>query len=279
MAPVVAVIAPGAMGSAVAARLVQHGVEVRTSLAGRSPASAERARQAGMRAVDDDAAIAACDIILSIIPPGEAVTLARRFAPALAAAARKPVYVDCNAVNPATMARIADVLAPTGCALVDGGIIGPPPQPDRKATRIYLSGPEAHRAAALAKYGLDMPVLDGPVGKASALKMSYAGVTKGFTALGAAMMLAAANGGTTEELKRELATSQPQLLAWLTRGVPGMYSKAYRWVAEMEEIAGFVGEPGAALYEAAARFYDSIAEDYAGPRAKTARLSEFCSGG
>ncbi len=249
MAPVVAVIAPGAMGSAVAARLVQHGVEVRTSLAGRSPASAERARQAGMRAVDDDAAIAACDIILSIIPPGEAVTLARRFAPALAAAARKPVYVDCNAVNPATM------------------------------TRIYLSGPEAHRAAALAKYGLDMPVLDGPVGKASALKMSYAGVTKGFTALGAAMMLAAANGGTTEELKRELATSQPQLLAWLTRGVPGMYSKAYRWVAEMEEIAGFVGEPGAALYEAAARFYDSIAEDYAGPRAKTARLSEFCSGG
>ncbi|HJS85570.1 MAG TPA: NAD(P)-binding domain-containing protein, partial [Acetobacteraceae bacterium] len=58
--PVVAVIAPGAMGSAVAARLVAQGAEVRTLLAGRSAASAARAREAGMRAADEDA-IAASD--------------------------------------------------------------------------------------------------------------------------------------------------------------------------------------------------------------------------
>ena len=72
--------------------------------------------------------------------------------------------------------------------------------------------------------------------------MSYAGITKGFTALGAAMMLAATRGGSAEALKAELAESQPALLGYLSRQVPSMYGKAYRWVAELEEIAGFVGE-------------------------------------
>jgi putative dehydrogenase len=267
------------MGSAVAARLVENGVEVRTALAGRSAASAERAEKAGMTVVEE-ARVAECDVLLSIIPPGEAVALAERLGPALEAADRKPLYVDCNAVNPATMARLASVLAPTGCPLVDGGIIGPPPLPGRDVTRIYLSGPDAPRAAVLSRFGLDMRVLDGPVGAASALKMSYAGITKGFTALGAIMMLAAARAGTTDDLKRELELSQPQLLAWLTRQVPNMPPKAYCWVAEMEEIAGFVGEDpaGRALFEAAARFYDSIAADYAGPQRQIGTLAEFCAG-
>ncbi len=109
--------------------------------------------------------------------------------------------------------------------------------------------------------------------------MSYAGITKGFTALGAAMMLAATRGGTAADLKRELAVSQPQLLAWLTRQTPGMYGKAYRWVAEMEEIAGFVADDPAAraLFEAAARFYEAIAADHEGPRRETDRLTGFCT--
>jgi 3-hydroxyisobutyrate dehydrogenase-like beta-hydroxyacid dehydrogenase len=276
MPPIVAVIAPGSMGSAVAARLTAHGVEVCTSLAGRSPASAARAAKAGMHATDD-AGIVAADIILSIVPPGEAVALAERLAPALTAAVRKPVYADCNAISPATMARIAAVLAPTGCACVDAGIVGPPPAADTHATRIYLSGPEAHRVAVLAEYGLALPVLEGPIGFASAMKLSYAGITKGFTALGAMMLLAATRAGTAGPLRTELAQSQPQLLAWLTRQVPRMPDKAYRWVAEMEEIATFTeADPAAAaLFTAAARLYDRIAADQAAEGPETAALLAF----
>jgi len=276
MPPIVAVIAPGAMGSAVAARLGAHGVEVRTSLAGRSAGSAARAAAAGMRAVDD-AAIAASDIILSIVPPGEAIGLAARLAPALAAAARKPVFADCNAVSPETVARIAAVLAPTGCAFVDAGIIGPPPVGDARVTRIYLSGPAAARVAVLGEYGLDLPVLDGPVGFASAMKLSYAGITKGFTALGAMMLLAAGRAGTAPALRAELAQSQPQLLGWLTRQAPRMPDKAYRWVAEMEEIAAFTGDDPAAgaLFTAAARLYERLAADHASGGDETAALLRF----
>jgi L-threonate 2-dehydrogenase len=277
MKPVVAVISPGAMGSAVAHCLTVNGIEVRTSLAGRSEATAGRAREAGMVAATDEG-LAEADIILSILPPGDALALAQRLSPVLGRASPQPVYVDCNAVNPETVGRIAEVIAATDCPFVDGGIIGGPPKPGSRATKIYLSGPQAERVAVLEQYGVVMPVLPGPVGVASAMKMSYAGITKGFTALGSMMMLAATRGGTAEFLRHELEASQPQLFAWLQRGAPGMFSKAYRWVAEMEEIAGFTGEDVAArqLFEAAAQFYERIAEDYTGNHRETDTLAAFC---
>ena len=61
MNPTVAIVAQGAMGSAVGKRLVERGLSVSTSLAGRSEASAKRARAAGMTAAsDEDVARAAC---------------------------------------------------------------------------------------------------------------------------------------------------------------------------------------------------------------------------
>ena len=277
MLPIVAVIAPGMMGSAVAKRLTSSGLEVRTLLSGRSAATAARAGAAGMRDASVEQ-IAAADFILSIVPPGQALGLAEQLAPALRAASRRPIYVDCNAVSPETVLRIEGVVRETGAAFVDGGIIGPPPEPDSGKTRIYLSGPDAGTVARLSAFGLSMPVQPGPVGAASAMKMSYAGITKGFTALGAAMMLAATRAGTADALTAEMEVSQPTLLKWLTAQMPKMHGKAYRWVAEMEEIAAFVGadRPGSGFYEAAARLYEGIAADFEGPRIETARLDAFC---
>lgn len=278
MAFTVAVIAPGMMGSAVASRLTQHGVAVRTLLAGRSDATRARAKAAGMADASLDQ-IAACDFVLSIVPPNQALALAEQLAPALRAAVRKPVYVDCNAVSPETVLRIARVIQETGTEFVDGGIIGPPPEPDSSKTRIYLSGPAAQRVAALANHGLSMPIQDGPIGAASAMKMSYAGITKGFTALGAAMMLAATRAGTADALLAEMQVSQPALLKWLTSQMPKMHSKAYRWVAEMQEIAAFIGEgqPGNGFYLSAAELYETIAADFDGPNALTSDLDAFCA--
>jgi len=277
MKPTIAVIAPGMMGSGVGQRLAENGADVVTSLAGRGAASAARAQAAGMRAVED-AALADAEVILSIVPPGNALELAERLAPVLRAAARKPLYVDCNAVSPATVARIAAVIEAAGAPFVDGGIIGGPPKPGSTGTSIYVSGPDAPRAARLTEHGLEMKLLGPRIGEASALKMSYAGITKGFTALGAAMMLAATRGGSAEALHAELAESQKPLFAWLTRQVPGMYPKAYRWVAEMEEISAFAGEDPAAgaFFAAAAQFYERMAADVDGEGRETAALTAFC---
>jgi 3-hydroxyisobutyrate dehydrogenase-like beta-hydroxyacid dehydrogenase len=279
MTPTVAIIAPGNMGAGVGARLVENKVTVLTALAGRSEASAERARVAGMQAVDE-AQVLEADFLLSILPPGEALTLAKRLAPRLTAANRKPVYVDCNAVSPATMIEIADVIGSTGAPFAAAGIVGPPPKPGSNNTKFYTSGPAATLFARFNDYGLIVRVLDGPLAAASALKMSYAGITKGFTALGAAMMLAASRAGAAEALKTELAESQQALLGWLTRQVPNMYPKAYRWVAELDEIAAFVGEDKDehAMLAAAARLYERIAADYVGDKREIAALNDFMKG-
>jgi 3-hydroxyisobutyrate dehydrogenase-like beta-hydroxyacid dehydrogenase len=280
MSPVVAVIAPGAMGAAVGKRLADHGVKVLTSLTGRSPASAARAQAAGMTPASDTE-IAAADFVLSILPPGDALALAERFAPLLKASNARPVYVDCNAVNPATVERVAAAIAPTGCPFVDAGIIGAPPKGNDAGPRFYASGAAAPRLAALREYGLDVRVLDGSLSAASALKMSYAGINKGTQAVGAAMILAAMRAGSAEALLAELSASQKELLAQFRLQLPQMPAKAYRWVAEMQEIAGFVGDDPAAraLYDGAARFYERMAEDFKSVRHDAAALAAFLGKG
>ncbi|MGU3546374.1 DUF1932 domain-containing protein [Methylobacterium sp. A52T] len=242
--PTIAVIAPGAMGSAVGARLAGHGARVLTSLDGRGAASRARAAAAGM-AHAGDGDLAAADLLLSIVPPADAEALARRLAPALAAAPRKPVYIDANAVSPETVGRVAGIVAATGAPFLDGAILGLPPKPGAKGPRVYVSGPETAPALVLRDLGLDLRVCPGDVGAASSLKMSYAGLNKGLTALAALVIGAADRAGAGEALLAELAENEPALLARFARGLPDMAPKAYRWAPEMEEIAGFLGPDAA----------------------------------
>lgn len=272
----IAVIAPGAMGGAVARRLADHSATVLTLLDGRSEATAKRAKAAGMTGADE-AHIAAADFILSIVPPGEAEALARRLQGPIAAAARKPLYIDCNAVNVETAARIATIIEETGAPFVDAGIIGGPPRPGLDGPTFYVSGEAAPKAMPLADLGLTIRILDAPNGAASALKMSYAGITKGLTAIAAAMILGAARAGAAEALHAELAESQPQLLQRFEKALPDMFPKAHRWVAEMQEISGFLGEddPASLIYEGAAGIYARLAEDVKGEGKEIAVLERF----
>ena len=275
-APRTAIVAVGAMGSGVGRRLAANGVEVITSLDGRSEASRRRAEAAGMVDVPVER-LAEADLFLSILPPSEAVALARRMAPVLGP--RKVVYVDCNAVSPATAKEIGGIVMAAGCPFVDAGIIGSPPS-EKANPRIYASGEHAQRFAALARYGLNIPVLDGPNGAASALKLSYAGISKGITALGAAMMLAATRAGAAAALRQELAQSQAEVLAGLQRTMPSMYSKAYRFAGEMEEIAAFIGEdfPESGIYRGMAGFYERIAADLDGDKREIGALDALLAG-
>lgn len=275
MSRVIAIIGTGAMGSAVARRLADQGCHVLTLLEGRSAASRERARAAGMRGVEP-AELAAAELVLSIVPPGVALQVAAELAPLLAGAPRRGAYVDCNAVSPSSVRGIAALIAPTGWSFADAGIIGLPPT-EAAGTVFYAAGAAAARFAELARPALDVRLLDGPVGAASALKMAYAGMTKGVTAICTAMILAAERAGAAPALHAELARSRPELLAWARTQVPGAFPRAWRWVAEMREIAEFAGADAAsaAMYAGIARLYERLAADVAGANVDTAALRRF----
>ncbi|HEY1504803.1 MAG TPA: DUF1932 domain-containing protein [Stellaceae bacterium] len=266
MALTIVVIAQGEMGAAVGQRLHSRGAAVRTSLKGRSEASRTRAREAGMVPVDDDVAlVTGADFVLSIVPPGDAKAFAARMAPALAQLDRKPIFADCNALAPATVREVAEALAPSGCAFADMGILGAPPSPSGAGgPRLYASGPGARTALALKDYGLDIRIVEGGIGEASAVKMGYACLTKGTQAIGASMMLGAMRNNVAPTVREALADSLPDIFGYVSKQMPRMFPKAYRWVAEMEEISKFLAaDPGASqMLAGAAQLYEQIAGDF-----------------
>ena len=96
----IAVIAPGTMGAGMAQRLRQRGADVAVTLAARSPASTKRA--VGLAVKDSETALAQwADVVLSILPPGDALALAKRLAPVMGG----KIYADCNAISPATISH------------------------------------------------------------------------------------------------------------------------------------------------------------------------------
>lgn len=270
----IALLSPGAMGSAVAARLVAAGHSVFTSLDGRGAASRARAEAAGMVHAPD-ATLAGCDIILSIVPPAQAAPLVERLLPHLRAQARKPLFVDANALSPASKKALAARLAEAECAMVDGAIIGPPPTGGPRVTATFLSGPQAAQAMVLDVPGCGAQLLEGDVGAAAALKMCFGGINKGVVGLASALLRAAHRHGAAEALRAEMQRSMPDLFARYQRQIPDMLPKAYRRVAEMEEIAAFLSPndaDGGALFEAMAGLFAQVETDRQGDGREIAAL-------
>jgi 3-hydroxyisobutyrate dehydrogenase-like beta-hydroxyacid dehydrogenase len=238
MKPTIAIMSPGDMGHAVGATLREGGLRVISGLGGRSERTRALAARAGIEETADDAALVReADVLLSILVPAEAQALAERIARAVRGTAATPLYVDCNAVAPPTARHIAEIVEGAGARFVDAGIIGPPPKPGASSTRFYVSGRDAAAFARLRDFGLDVRVVGDQPGQASALKMCYAALTKGTTALMTQLSIAAERLGVSDALRAEFAASQPAMLERMHRAVPEMVPKAHRWVGEMEEIA------------------------------------------
>lgn len=223
--------------------------EVLWASEGRSAATAARAAAAALTASRLDELLRRADVVLSICPPHAALDVAR----SVAALGYTGVYCDANAVSPATASEVGSVVEAGGASFVDGGIVGGPPS--EPGTRLYLSGLRGDDVAALfAGTALEPVVLGDAPGTASALKMCYAGWTKGSAALLIAIADAADALGVRAVLEAEWERSvrdAPERLAGARRSAA---AKGWRWVGEMEEIAATLraaGQPGG-FHEAAA---------------------------
>jgi len=216
--------------------LREAGTVVLWTSPGRSAATARRAETAGLRdAGSVDALTRGSDIIISVCPPHAAIDVAR------SVSGFEGVFVDVNAVSPATARVVAAAIESGGGRYVDGGIVGPPPR-SHGTTRLYLSGPSAHDVAGLfASTVVDVRVISDRLGAASALKMSYAAWTKGTTALLLAIRALARAEDVEASLMEEWKISLPGLLEQSLRAAHSACSKGWRWVGEMEEIASTFG--------------------------------------
>jgi 3-hydroxyisobutyrate dehydrogenase-like beta-hydroxyacid dehydrogenase len=256
----VAVVSPGAMGSALGAALARGGERVVAAVAGRSGRTARLAEQAGLELVPDvRSAVAQADVVLSVVPPA-AATMAASDVVRASEGSTSPLLVDLNAIAPATAVGIASAAADGGIDVVDGSISGPPPwRPG--TTRIYLSGARAGEVARLPFEGVELIVVGGEVGAASAVKMSTASVYKGTSALLAQALLAARANGVLDHVVADLRAGAPELVANLERRLANAAAKSGRYIGEMHEIAAAQTAVGltAGLFEAMADVYAAMA--------------------
>jgi 3-hydroxyisobutyrate dehydrogenase-like beta-hydroxyacid dehydrogenase len=235
----IGVLHPGEMGAALGARLRERGHDVLWAGAGRSAATGARAAAAGLRDAGSLPALtSACDLVVSVCPPHAALDVAREVA------GFAGLFVDANAVSPATAEAIRRVIEDGGGRFVDGGIVGPPPERPG-TTRLFLSGTDAGAAAAaFAGSAIEAPVLGPEPGRASALKMAYAAWTKGTAAMLLAIRATARAEGVEEALLAEWARSQPDATGRSEAAEASAAHKGWRWIAEMEEIAATFAAAG-----------------------------------
>ncbi len=231
----VGLLHPGEMGAAVGAVLQSRGHDVLWASEGRSAGTARRAAEEGLEDAGSVAELARrSDVVLSICPPHAALDVAG------SVARFEGIYVDANAISPATSREVAARVR----RYVDGGIVGGPPREPGDA-RLYLSGEDAPTIAGLFQASpLEPVVLSGPVGTASAMKMVYAAWTKGSAALLLAVRETARAEGVEDALLEEWATSIPGLEERSLRAARSAEAKGWRWVGEMEEIAATFASAG-----------------------------------
>ena len=240
----VGILSPGDMGHTVGDVLRQNDLRVITCLQGRSQRTQQLAKKAGTVDVPTyPQLVTEADLILSIMVPAQAGSAAAAVAQALQQTNATLTYADCNAIAPQTVCKLGEVITGAGGTFVDASIIGPPPR-HPGATRFYTSGPDLSLFSELNNHGLDVRPLSDEIGHASAIKMCYAALTKGLTALCTELLTAAQVLGVSEALTAEFQLSQSALFERMEKGLPGMPPKARRWIGEMEEISATFASVG-----------------------------------
>lgn len=218
-------------------------------------------------------------------------------------ARRHPYYVDLNAISGCLSAEVGSLFVETPsespssvsvsgpvsvvCHYLDGGIIGPPPSNISTTTTTTTttsntsSDYEAWKKPSLVISGdvelpatfprladiLNMKLVSSRIGAASTLKLSFAALTKGLTALSILSFSTAQQESLLPELLQHLEEYAPSIASMAGKGVIGMAPKAYRWVDEMRSIGeafdtkGRWDGIGAEVYDSFAEVYRTMAED------------------
>ena len=258
----VGVVSPGDMGQAIAGRLKEAGFNVYASLDGRSERTRSLARAAGLADCGSmEKLVGTCELVISVINPGEALNVARQVAAAMKKTGRSIAFADLNAVSPQTARDTDAMIREAGGQFIDGGIIGPPPRGEKDRPRIYVSGPHAYLFEQIQHPNLLIRIMSERIGDASGIKMCYAAMTKGTTALAVELLVAARKLGVEQALEKELRESRNDVFEWQMKNIAVMPPKAYRWVPEMQEIAKTFGELGMTrrIFEGATDIYEMVA--------------------
>jgi 3-hydroxyisobutyrate dehydrogenase-like beta-hydroxyacid dehydrogenase len=232
----VAILSPGDMGHAVGQLLREHELRVITCLTGRSARTRDLSEKARIEDVPDfNEMVAQSDLIMSMTVSEVVSQICQEVADAIKRTGSDVLFAECNAIAPQLTCKLEPVITEAGGRFVDASIIGSPPRGGR-SPRFYTSGPNAPEFEQMRDFGLDVRNIGPNTGQASGIKMCYAAMTKGSSALYSELLMAAELMGLSDHLKTEFQSSQSAVYERMQRGLPTVPARARRWVSEMQEI-------------------------------------------
>jgi 3-hydroxyisobutyrate dehydrogenase-like beta-hydroxyacid dehydrogenase len=264
------------MGHAVGQLLREHELKVVTCLTGRSQRTKDLAELAGIADVPNlNDMVAQSQIILSISVSEMVPSICQLVADAIKATNADVLFAECNAVAPQLARQMEPIITEAGGRFIDASIVGSPPR-NGNSPRFYASGDNTAEFEGLADFGLDVRTAGSEVGQASGIKMCYAAMTKGSSALYSELLMAAEMMGLSDFVKAEFQSSQPAVLQRMERGLPSVPAKARRWVSEMEEIKATFEHLGLTphLFQGVADMYRMIGSTSMGDETPESRDQE-----
>ena len=233
----IGLLSPGHMGHLIGLTLQRSGFNIITSLHDRSTRTKNLSEKANILNVGTiKNLVNESDILLSIVPPQNALEVATTVASEIQSSGKTALYVDCNAIAPQTTKKIGSIIIKSGFHFIDGGIIGSPPSKN-SITRLYVSGPKANDITLLNTNNFSIIRIGDLIGTASALKMCYAALTKGTAALQLAQLTVAQILGIDNYLEEELLLSKNDLYTSMKNSLPKLPAKTHRWIEEMNQIS------------------------------------------
>ncbi len=184
-------------------------------------------------------AVAGAEAVFSVVTADQAHEAALAALPGLAKGA---LFFDCDSCAPQTKARTAEKVDAAGGRYVDVAVMAPV-RPLLNRTPLLISGPHAV-AAAQTLAALEMPakIHEGPVGAASAVKMTRSIMMKGLEALVCECVLAGQKAGVIETVLDSLDDTYPGF-DWKKRSaymLERVMTHGVRRAAEMREAAATV---------------------------------------
>jgi len=225
------------MGHNVARVLLEDGFSVVTTLAGRSERTRRLCESTATTVLDSlTEVVERAEIVLSIVPPAAAKTLAAEFVAATQQASKKPLYVDANAISPMTTQEVGEIITKAGIPYLDACIIGPAHDVRGRCT-FYVSGPEARRVEDKIAKSIKTQVLGDRIGQASAFKIAFSGLNKGLAALLFELTVAGKEFGFLDELLHTYSSVLPGIMQTLEWLVPTYPMHSARRADEMAELA------------------------------------------
>ncbi len=244
----------GEVASTISEGLISQGVEVYTSLKGRSVKTCNLAEELPINTCKDYKEVAMIsDILISAVVPAKAIEVAREVGEH-----SKGVYVDINNVSPQTVKKALSYI--NNHKIVDAAIMGSIKNKGI-GVQIIASGSSANQFSELNNYGMNIKVMSSEIGKASTLKMLRSSYTKGVSALLFESLYSAYKMGLDDEFLKCLdKTECPDFRKSALSRITSSGFHAERRAQEMDEVLEVMSEyENPLMSRAAAEFFTSLA--------------------